>query len=153
MGRQSLKAGFDYRRIKAAGHDANDAAGNYSFNGIFSKSAPTGSGTGGADMADLLLGYPSSGNIYTSTKLTDYADYYGFFVHDDFRVTSKLTLNVGLRLEHEVGLREFNNGMVVNFDGTAANPLAANVTDTSPNAVVQYPATNQRPPLANTLSA
>src|SRR5260370_6923965 len=113
MGRQSLKAGFDYRRIKAAGNDANDAAGNYSFNGIFSKSAPTGSGTGGADMADLLLGYPSSGNIYTSTKLTDYADYYGFFIHDDFRVTSKLTLNIGLRLDPAIDLRESNNAIRV----------------------------------------
>ena len=77
MGRHSLKAGFDYRKIKAAGNDANDAAGNYSFNGIFTKSAPTSAGTGGADLADLLLGYPSSGNIYTSTKLTDIANYYG----------------------------------------------------------------------------
>ncbi len=153
MGRHSLKAGFDYRRIKAAGNDANDAAGNYSFNGIFSKSAPTGSGTGGADMADLLLGYPSSGNIYTSTKLTDYADYYGFFIHDDFRVTSKLTLNIGLRLEHEIGLREVNNGMVVNFDGSAANPLAANVTGISPKGVVQYAGANGRTSVGNPVSA
>src|SRR5260370_1491687 len=153
MGRHSLKAGFDYSRIKAAGHDANDAAGNYSFNGIGSKSAPTGSGTGGADMADLLLGYPSSGNIYTSTKLTDYADYYGFFIHDDFRVTNKLTLNVGLRLEHEIGLREVNNGMVVNFDGSAANPLAANVTGISPKGVVQYAGTNGRTSVGTSVSA
>jgi hypothetical protein len=153
MGRHSIKAGFDYRRIKAAGNDANDTAGKYAFNGIFSKSAPTSGGTGGADLADLLLGYPSSGAIYTSTKLTDYADYYGFFIHDDFRVSSKLTLNVGLRLEHEVGLREINNGMVVNFDGTAANPLAANVTGISPKGIVQYAGTNGRTAVGNPVAA
>jgi hypothetical protein len=153
MGRHSLKAGFDYRRIKAAGNDANDAGGSYSFNGIFSKSSPTSGGTGGTDLADLLLGYPSSGAIYTSTKLTDYADYYGFFIHDDFRVSSKLTLNVGLRLEHEVGLREVNNGMVVNFDGTAANPLAANVAGISPKGVVQFAGTNGRTAVGNPVSA
>jgi len=138
VGRHNLKAGFDYRRIKAAGNDANDAAGDYAFNGIFTKSSPTSSGTGGADLADMLLGYPASGNIYTSTKLTDFADYYGVYIQDDFRMSSKLTLNIGMRWEHEAGLHEINNGMVVNFDGTAANPLAANVTGISPKGAVQY---------------
>lgn len=138
MGRHSLKAGFDYRKIKAAGNDANDAAGNYSFNGIFTKSAPTSSGTGGADLADMLLGYPSGAAIYTSTKLTDIANYYGLYLQDDFRVSGRLTMNFGLRWEHEPGLYEVNNGMLVNFNGTAANPLAANVAGIAPMGVVQY---------------
>jgi hypothetical protein len=138
LGRHSLRAGFDYRKIKAAGNDSNDAGGNYSFNGIFTKSAPTSAGAGGADLADMLLGYPSAVAIYTSSKLTDIANYYGLFVQDDFRVSSKLTLNFGMRLEHEPGLKELRNGMLVNFDGSAANPLAANVTGISPKGVVQY---------------
>ena len=137
MGRHSLKAGFDYRKIKAAGNDANNAAGQYAFNGIFTKSNPT-TGTGGADLADLLLGYPSSAAIYTSTKLTDQANYYGMYVQDDFRVNKKLTLNIGVRWEHEAGLKEVNNGMVVGFDGTKANVLASNVTGISPTGAVLY---------------
>ncbi len=138
LGRHSLKAGFDYRKIKAAGNDANDAAGNYAFNGIFTKSAPLSSGTGGTDLADMLLGYPSSVAIYTSTKLTDIANYYGVYVQDDFRVSTRLTLNFGLRIEHEPGLKETANGMLVNFDGSAANPLAAGVSGIAPKGVVQY---------------
>lgn len=138
MGRHSLKAGFDYRKIKAAGNDANDAAGNYQFNGIFTKSAPTSGGTGGSDLADMLLGYPSAASIYTSTKLTDIANYYGLYVQDDFRVSSRLTMNFGLRWEHEPGLYEVNNGMLVNFNGSVANPLAANVSGISPMGEVQY---------------
>jgi len=138
MGRHSLKAGFDYRRIKAAGNDSNDAAGQYAFNGIFTKSAPTSAGTGGADLADMLLGYPSSGAIYTSSKLTDIANYYGLYIQDDFRATSKLTINIGMRWEHEPGVYEQNNGMIVNFNGSVANPLAANVTGISPKGEVVY---------------
>ena len=123
MGKHSLKIGFDYRRIKAAGNDANNAAGDYTFNGIFTRSNNTSKGAGGADIADMLLGYPSAGNIYTSTKLTQFADYYGVYIQDDFRVSSKLTLNVGLRWEHETGLQEQNNGLLVGFNGTAVNPL------------------------------
>ena len=138
VGKHSLKVGFDYRKIKAAGNDANDAGGSYSFNGIFTKSSPTSSGTGGSDLADLLLGYPASGAIYTSTKLTQFADYYGAYVQDDFRVLPKLTLNIGLRWERESGLQEVNNGILVNFDGSATNPLATNVTGITPKGVAEY---------------
>jgi len=138
LGRHSLKVGFDYRKLKAAGNDANNAGGQFAFNGIFTKSAPTSGGSGGADLADLLLGYPASGAQYTSTKLTDIAHYYGLYIQDDFRFSSKLTINVGLRWEHEAGLEEANNGMVVNFNGAVANPLAANVTGISPKGEVVY---------------
>ncbi|MBV8818694.1 MAG: TonB-dependent receptor, partial [Acidobacteriaceae bacterium] len=136
-GRHSIKAGFDYRKIKAAGNDANDASGDYTFNGIFTKSTPTSAGAGGADLADLLLGYPSSGALYTSTKLTDFANYYGVYIQDDFRFSSRLTLNLGLRWERETGLQEMNGGMLVGFTGTAANPLASGAGIAS-NGVVQF---------------
>ena len=123
LGRHSLKMGFDYRKIKAAGNDANNP--NFAFSGIFTQSINTSSGSGGADLADLLLGYPVSGAAYSSTKLTDFVDYYGLYIHDQFRVSKKLTLNAGLRWEHETGLEEVNNGILVGFDGSALNPLGS----------------------------
>ncbi|MDQ1468726.1 MAG: hypothetical protein QOJ99_206, partial [Bryobacterales bacterium] len=153
LGRHSLKAGFDYRKIKAAGNDANNAGGSYSFNGIFTKSTPTSGGAGGADLADLLLGYPSASAIYTSTKLTDIANYYGAYIQDDFRMSSKLTLTAGLRWEHEAGLSEANNGIVVNFDGTAANALAANVTGIQPKGQVIFAGTNGKTTVGNPYSS
>jgi trimeric autotransporter adhesin len=145
IGKHSLKVGFDYRRIKAAGNDYNTGGGSYSFTGIFTASNNTSSGTGGADLADLLLGYPASGSITTSVKLTDYADYYGIYIQDNYRFNSKLTINYGLRWERELGLQEFNNGLVTNFNTTATNPIAANVTGILPLGVVEYAGVNGNP--------
>jgi hypothetical protein len=145
IGKHALKVGFDYRRIKAAGNDYNTGGGSYSFNGIFTASNNTSSGTGGADLADLLLGYPATGSITTSVKLTDIADYYGLYVQDNFRLNNKITINYGLRWERELGLKEVNNGLVTNFNTTATNPLGAGVTGIIPYGVVQYAGINGAP--------
>ena len=93
---------------------------------MFTRSTPLTAVAGtGADLADLLLGYPASGSGFIPTKLYEYADYYASYVQDDIRIAKKLTLNLGLRWEREYGLQERNNNMVVGFDTAAVNPLGA----------------------------
>ncbi len=152
MGRHSLKAGFDYRKIKLAGNDANNASGDFAFNGIFTKSAPTSAGSGGADLADMLLGYASGGNQYTSTKLTQFANYYGYYVQDDFRFNNKLTFNIGLRLEHETGLQEVANGIITGLDGSTVNPLGT-ASGIAAKGILQYAGTNGKTSVGNPVSA
>jgi hypothetical protein len=145
-GRHSLKAGFDYRRIKADGNDFGDSSGNFQFNNVFTRSTPLSNNVNsGSDLADLLLGYPTSGTGYVPTKLRDYADYYAVFVQDDFRLSSKLTVNYGVRWEREYGLAERNNGLVVGFDRQAVNPLGAGVTGILPKGVVELAGINGHP--------
>jgi hypothetical protein len=138
-GIHNLKAGFDFRRIHDDGNDFANSAGQFTFNGVFSRSTPLTAVAGtGADLADMLLGTPASGSGYLPTKLFEFADYYGAYVQDDLRITRSLTINLGLRWEREYGLQEKNNAMVVGFNPNAANPLAANVTGISPKGVVQF---------------
>ncbi len=126
-GSHSLKTGADYRilGIDALAHGAS--AGSYTFNGQFTGSnANNPSATSRNSIADLLLGYPSAGSITLNSRFDDFVKYYGFFVQDDWRATEKLTVNFGVRLEHETGLAEKNNQLAVGFDRAVVSPL--NVT-------------------------
>ena len=51
--------------------------------------------------------------LSVSTPLNLFTYYFGGYVQDDWRVSPKLTLNYGLRVEHEDGLREENNSFTV----------------------------------------
>jgi hypothetical protein len=116
IGRHSIKAGFDYRLLATAGAGISCPTGCYTFN--------SGSASySGTDLADLLLGAPYSRQADTSSKLTDYIHYYAGFVQDNFRMSSKITLNFGLRMEHESGVTEANNGLIVGFNTAANNPV------------------------------
>ena len=124
-GKHDLTFGAEYRRIRLNFQDLGDAPGTYTFNGSFTQANPNVSGDGtGSDMADLLLGYPVNGEVETATPLKTYLDYWALFAQDDFRVTRRLTFNLGLRYENETGLKENNNQLAVGFDRTAQAQLS-----------------------------
>ncbi len=130
-GKHNLTFGAEYRRIRMDFQDLGDAPGTYTFSGAFTQASPNVSGDGsGSDIADLVLGYPVSGDIETSTFLHTYLDYHAVFAQDDFRVTRRLTLNLGLRYESETGLKEDHNQLAVGFDRTATAQLSSNTTVT-----------------------
>lgn len=119
VGRHSLKFGADARELYVKTALLNETAGRYSFQGLFT-SGP--GGVGGYDFASFLLGAPSTGSIsYDRGNGKYYTRYWGAYAHDDWRVGPKLTVNYGLRIEHEDGLREENNRITVGFDPSATS--------------------------------
>lgn len=126
-GSHNYKFGGDYRRIGARSLSYGASTGDFLFNGNFSGNA----------VADLLLGYPAPSSptqgtgVPLNSALDGYVDYFAAFAQDDWRVTDRFTLNYGVRLERETGMKEANNQQVVDFDQTAVNPLDAltNVLD------------------------
>ncbi len=148
IGRHSVTMGIDYRLIHTDGISWASGAGDFSFNGVFSRQFPDqGNGTG-ADFADLLMGYPYGGSVQTTTKLYDYVRYFGGYVQDDIRVNSRLTVNVGLRYEYETGVTERNDALVVGFNQTQINPVEAYLPAGSgvvPYGVLEFAGQNGNP--------
>jgi len=68
VGRHSISMGMDYRLIHTDFLSLNNATGNFSFNGVFSRQYPQQNNGTGADFADMLMGYPSSGMVATRSS-------------------------------------------------------------------------------------
>jgi hypothetical protein len=120
-GTHSLKGGGDFRVLGVDSLNYGASTGSFTFTGTYS----------GNPMADMLLGYPQSGNVPLNRRVNGFVNYYSGYVQDDWRVNDRLTFNGGLRIERETGLAERNNQITVNFDQTAVSPLnsEANVVD------------------------
>jgi hypothetical protein len=138
MGRHSLKAGMDYRDIHLSGLTSGVSPGSYTFSSAFTSASGTSNvaGTGGS-LASMLLGFPSAGSIPTADPISEMTHYWGFFVHDDFRVSKKLTLNFGVRYDYETPLTSPINSLLT-FNPTAINPVQSQVSGIATPGEVVY---------------
>jgi hypothetical protein len=136
VGKQNLKGGYVYRALHIS-YAPVGANPSFTFNGGYTSadgnSANTavagttasvpGALTGsGSTIADLLLGTPSSASVgLAEGYFNSVVHYHALYFQDDFRANAKLTLNLGLRYEYELGTREQNNQTQVGFDKNATN--------------------------------
>ncbi len=136
VGTHTFKFGGDYRRIGVYLFNPGCSASCLGFGREFTSASGTnnGSASDGNAFATFLLGYPSgdgqssgslSDNMTLSTPLDIYTNYFGGYVQDDWRISSKFTLNYGLRIEHETGIADVNNNITVGFDRTATSSLSS----------------------------
>jgi len=81
----------------------------------------------GFDVASALLGYADGGNTQPVVNRTYSSYYYAPFVQDDWKVTPKLTLNLGLRYDLSPAPTERHNSANYAFDTTSLNPINSQV--------------------------
>ncbi|HKE29429.1 MAG TPA: TonB-dependent receptor [Bryobacteraceae bacterium] len=124
-GRHTLKAGFEFQMIDTAVSDFHPQFGTENFAGYFSDpsyySNPTAVNSLSStlkevySLADFIFGSPSHYEL-DNNPVAHYRQrmYFGY-VQDDFKVTPKLTLNLGLRYEFATPQYERDN-LLANFD-------------------------------------
>ena len=126
FGKHTLKTGFHYQHLSFSILQPPSGRGTWNFGGVYSEIPSTSGGNTG--LAQLLLipipgTVPGAGDfvggsdsINASNIATTYMhrNYYAGYFQDDFKVTPKLTLNLGLRYEYFGQLIE-DNGEQSNF--------------------------------------
>jgi hypothetical protein len=165
-GNHTFRYGYDFRMLRENFTTSGFQGGRYFFDGTYTTITTTTATNSsnatnlernrnayGRDLAAFLFGVPTAS---TSQSLIDTTGrsyslqslYHGFFFADDWRVSSKLTLNLGLRYELEMGLTERYNRMFRGFDPTTASPIQAQALaaytaayNADPNRATNFPVT------------
>ena len=119
----TIKTGVDVRRRQLTEYQTNRGNGRFNFSPNITNNPVNNSG--GDAMAAFLLGAPSLiEQDYLLAWVGIRGTEYSFYIADDWRVTSKLTFNLGLRYELDTPYSEVADRWA-NFDPTTATVLVA----------------------------
>lgn len=144
-GNHSFRFGYDFRSYRENAFGAGHAAGRYDFGTTFTRGPLDNSAAApiGQELASFLLGLPTGGTIDRNAARSSQGLYNGMFVHDDWKLSRKLTVNLGVRYEYEGAPTERYNRQLVGFDSAVASPIeAAAKTAYALNPIAEVPASS-----------
>ncbi len=110
MGGHTIKAGAETRHNWLDYAQPGYPQGHFSFGQqTTSQDLSSGNSLQGSAFASFLLGWGNGSDYHLDPKVFNRAKYWGFFVQDDWKLTPKLTLNLGLRYEFDLPRYETQN--------------------------------------------
>ena len=119
FGRHSIRSGFEMRRKRNPEMDTIRVSPAYTFNGQFT----------GNSLGDFLLGYASSFAVSTTPVVEWSQEVYSGFVQDDYKMTPRLTLNLGLRYDYTTPFYGAGKNKNINFDTVTGQLVPATADD------------------------
>ncbi len=122
----SVKFGYSGQLMMLNTNNRNRAAGDFFFHRLETARPADNSATSGSSYASFLLGAVNNGGFSVPFTQQLRFPYHAFFVQDDWKITPRLTANLGLRYEMNLSVREKNDKFSF-FDPTLPNPAANGV--------------------------
>ena len=126
-GNHSIRWGGEFRLMRENNVNYGNGAPTMDFTAGWTKGPLDNSTAGpiGQGLASFLLGIPTGGGIDLNASYSEQSAFSALYVQDDWKLTRKLTLNVGLRWESETSPTERFNRSVRGFDYSIASPISA----------------------------
>jgi hypothetical protein len=122
-GRHFMKAGIDLRRNQENSRPGQNVTFNFSALGTSIPGETFAGNMTGYSFASYLLGIVYSGSINDPVGIGDRVQYYALFFQDDFKVSNRLTLQLGLRWEYQPPATEAANRLS-SWTTTRVDPIS-----------------------------
>lgn len=146
MGRHIMKFGAEARRYNDNSNNPGQASGNYQFRrGWTQARALQADAVSGNEIASFLLGYPDAAWVDRNIDPAQQNHYWALFFQDDFKVTQRLTLNLGMRWDYETPVQERYDRALRGMDFNAASPIASRVQGLNLKGAVQFAGVGGQP--------
>jgi hypothetical protein len=120
----SFKFGGEFRALRENFYQWAYPSGEFSSSDAWTRQFPQSQDTTGFSIASFLMGDADSGEITEDARFITTSQYVGFYGQDDWKVTPKLTLNMGLRYDFEIPRTEHKNELSF-WNPQAPSPLQA----------------------------
>ena len=122
-GRHTFKFGADFRNMQN-NYYQESPGGEFRFTNNFTAQSGLNPGASGNGLASMLLGYGSSGTVAAFALPWQTLGYQAYFAQDTWQVTSKLTVNAGIRWEFPGSYKE-RYDRAASFNPDQINPVLA----------------------------
>jgi hypothetical protein len=128
-GSHTIRIGGEIRRNRYNQWGNQKATGEFDFDGLSTANPAASTATGYAP-ADFFIGLPSQAyRVVGMASAQMRSDFYSTYVQDDWKVTSRLTLNIGLRYENQRPWIDKHNALInaqVFTEGVGPNGVVPN---------------------------
>jgi hypothetical protein len=127
-GAHTFRAGIDARDHRQDGGNPGNASGAFNFTNAYTcreDDCLTTTGGLGYSWAAFMLGIPTTSTVDTNATYAISNPYIGWYAQDSWRLSPKLSVNFGFRIEYEMGIKERYNRVIDGFNPTASLPITA----------------------------